>query len=159
MLALLGNLFKGQLKSEWIYGVIISSEIPTKNYRDFCPGSLLDGRTEISAFLVGISQTNSNSFVYHFQFESHELDFISCSFLPIWATLAFFDHFGLFKKFISYFQFEAEELDFTSCSVPHCLVTRNTLSRWRQAAIKMFKFPIDLPMTLHLCPEADREKW
>ena len=66
---------------------------------------------------------------------------------------------GYLNNFFSYFQFEAEELDFTSCSVPHCLVTRNTLSRWRQAAIKMFKFPLDLPMTLHLCPEADREKW
>ena len=29
--------FKGQLNSEWIYEVIISSKIPTKNYRDFCP--------------------------------------------------------------------------------------------------------------------------
>ena len=55
--------------------------------------------------------------------------------------------------------FDAEELDFNTCSVPHCLVTRNTLSRWRQAAIKMFKFPCDLPMTLHLCPEAERERW
>jgi hypothetical protein len=27
--------------------VIISSKIPTKNYRDFCPGSLLEGRAEI----------------------------------------------------------------------------------------------------------------
>ena len=31
--------FKGQLNSEWIYEVIISPKIPTKNYRDFCPGS------------------------------------------------------------------------------------------------------------------------
>ena len=35
---------KGQLNSEWIYEVIISPKIPTKNYRDFCPGSLLEGR-------------------------------------------------------------------------------------------------------------------
>ena len=40
--------FKGQLDSEWIYEVIVSSKIPTKNYRDFCPGSLLEGRAEIS---------------------------------------------------------------------------------------------------------------
>ena len=40
--------FKGQLNSEWIYEVIVSSKIPTKNYRDFCPGSLLEGRAEIS---------------------------------------------------------------------------------------------------------------
>ena len=34
---------KGQTNSEWIYEVIVSSKIPTKNYRDFCPGSLLEG--------------------------------------------------------------------------------------------------------------------
>jgi hypothetical protein len=39
---------KGQLNSDWIYEVIVSSKIPTKNYRDFCPGSLLDGREKIS---------------------------------------------------------------------------------------------------------------
>ena len=39
---------KGQLNSEWIYEVIVSSKIATKNYRDFCPGSLLEGSAEIS---------------------------------------------------------------------------------------------------------------
>ena len=39
---------KGQLNSEWIYDVIVSPKIPTKNYRDLCPGSLLKGRAEIS---------------------------------------------------------------------------------------------------------------
>ena len=39
---------KGQLNSEWFYEVIVSSKIPTKNYRDFCPGSLLEGRAKIS---------------------------------------------------------------------------------------------------------------
>ena len=37
---LTGNIcytVKGQLNSEWIYEVIVSSKIPTKNYRDFCP--------------------------------------------------------------------------------------------------------------------------
>ena len=38
---------KGQTNSEWIYEVIVSSKIPTKNYRDFCPGSLLEGRAKI----------------------------------------------------------------------------------------------------------------
>ena len=38
---------KGQLNSEWIYEVIVSPKIPPKNYSDFCPGSLLEGRTEI----------------------------------------------------------------------------------------------------------------
>jgi hypothetical protein len=30
------------------YEVIVSSKIPTKNYRDFCPRSLLEGRAKIS---------------------------------------------------------------------------------------------------------------
>ena len=43
---------KGQLDSEWIYEVIISPKIPTKNYQDFCPGSLLEGRAEILAIFL-----------------------------------------------------------------------------------------------------------
>ena len=39
---------KGQLSSEWIYEVINCSKIPAKNYRDFCLGSLLEGRAKIS---------------------------------------------------------------------------------------------------------------
>ena len=35
------HFFKGQLNSEWIYEVIVCPKIPTKNYRDFCPGILL----------------------------------------------------------------------------------------------------------------------
>ena len=37
---------KGQLNSEWI---MMSSflTLPTKNFKDFCPGSLLEGRAEI----------------------------------------------------------------------------------------------------------------
>ena len=31
------DVTKDQLKSEWIYEVIVSPKIPTKNYRDFCP--------------------------------------------------------------------------------------------------------------------------
>ena len=38
---------KGQLNSEWIYEVIVSPKMPTKDFPDFCPGSLLEGRTEI----------------------------------------------------------------------------------------------------------------
>ena len=37
-----------KLSSEWIYEVIVSSKIPSKNYRDFCSGSLLEGRAKIS---------------------------------------------------------------------------------------------------------------
>ena len=45
---LLQKLFKGQLNSEWIYEVIVSSKMPTKTYRNFGPGSLLEGMAEIS---------------------------------------------------------------------------------------------------------------
>ena len=31
------SLIKGQLNSEWIYEVIVSPKMPTKNYQDFCP--------------------------------------------------------------------------------------------------------------------------
>ena len=33
---------KGQLNSEWIYEVIVSPKMPTRNLKDFCPGSLLE---------------------------------------------------------------------------------------------------------------------
>ena len=39
---------KGQFNAEGIYEDIVSPEISTNNYRDFCPGSLLKGRAEIS---------------------------------------------------------------------------------------------------------------
>ena len=38
---------KGQLNSECIYEVIVSPKIPTKNFSDFCPGGLIEGRAEI----------------------------------------------------------------------------------------------------------------
>ena len=41
------HIAKGQLNSEWIYEVIISPKMPTKNYKDFCPVSLLEDRAEI----------------------------------------------------------------------------------------------------------------
>ena len=41
------GLCKGQWYSEWIYEVIVSPKMPTKNYQDFYPGSLLEGRAEI----------------------------------------------------------------------------------------------------------------
>ena len=44
---------KGQLNSEWVYEVIVSSEIPSKNYRDFGTRSLLEGRAEISVIFLG----------------------------------------------------------------------------------------------------------
>jgi hypothetical protein len=31
------RLLKGQLNSEWIYEVIVSPKMQTKNYKDFCP--------------------------------------------------------------------------------------------------------------------------
>ena len=38
---------KGQLNSEWIYDVIVYPKMPTKIFKGFCPGSLLEGRAEI----------------------------------------------------------------------------------------------------------------
>ena len=45
---------KGQLNSEWIYEVIVSPKMPTKNFSDFWPGGLLEGRAEIWEILAGI---------------------------------------------------------------------------------------------------------
>ena len=45
------------------------------------------------------------------------------------------------------------------CSVPGCVVSRNTLGKWRQAAVEHFLFPPSLPLTLHLCPEQERDRW
>ena len=59
-------------------------------------------------------------------------------------------------------QFESEEFDQNSintCSVPQCVVTRNTLSKWRIAAMELFEFPSHLPMTLYTCSESEKEKW
>ena len=56
---------KGQLNSEWIYEVIISPKMPTKNLKDFCPGSLLEGRAEILKIFgwhFGIKDDIINSF-------------------------------------------------------------------------------------------------
>ena len=45
---------KGQLNSEWIHEVILCPKIPTKNYRDFCPGSLLlQGYSQVPIKRVG----------------------------------------------------------------------------------------------------------
>ena len=44
---LICKLSKGQLNSEWIYDVIVSPKMPTKMFKDFCPGSFLEGRAEI----------------------------------------------------------------------------------------------------------------
>ena len=38
---------KGQLNSQWIYEVIVSPNIPTKFFKDFCHVSLLEDRAEI----------------------------------------------------------------------------------------------------------------
>ena len=40
---------KGQLNSEWIYEVIVSPKMPTKNYKDFCPTK----QTRIVALFFG----------------------------------------------------------------------------------------------------------
>jgi len=56
---------KGQLDSEWIYEVIVSSKIATKNYRDFCTGSLLEGRAKISV-IFGWDFRRNNDFINSF---------------------------------------------------------------------------------------------
>ena len=38
---------KGQENSEWIYEAIVSPKMPTKIFKNFCPGSLVEGRAEI----------------------------------------------------------------------------------------------------------------
>ena len=40
-----------------IYDVIVSPKMTSKNFKDFCPGSLLEGRAEI----LKISQTSGKS--------------------------------------------------------------------------------------------------
>ena len=42
---------KGQLNSEWIFEVIISSKMPTKHFPDFCPVRV---EQKSGKFLVGI---------------------------------------------------------------------------------------------------------
>ena len=49
---------KGQLNSEWIYEVIVSPKMTTKNLKDFCPGSLLEGRVEILKDFGGLEKTH-----------------------------------------------------------------------------------------------------
>ena len=44
-----------------------------------------------------------------------------------------------------------------TCSVPHCLVARNYLPRWRHAAVRLFKYPAGLPFTLH-APRSPEER-
>ena len=65
---------RGQLISEWIYEVIVYPKIPTKNYRDFCPGSLWEGRAEISVIFgwnFGINDDLINSFWIEPTFNVH----------------------------------------------------------------------------------------
>ena len=57
----IGLSSKGQLNSECIYEVIVYPKIPTKNYKDFCPGSLLEGRADISVIFgwnFGLAMTS-----------------------------------------------------------------------------------------------------
>ena len=51
---------KGQLNSEFI----VFSEIPAKNYRDFCPGSLLEDRAEISVIFGRFLEETTTSKIH-----------------------------------------------------------------------------------------------
>ena len=44
---LMFDYVKVQLNSEWIHEVIVFPKIQTKNYKDFCPRSLSEGRAKI----------------------------------------------------------------------------------------------------------------
>ena len=59
---------KGQLNSELIYDAIISLKMPTKNLKDFCPGSLLEeGRAEIlQIFGWHFGRNNSDTLINSF---------------------------------------------------------------------------------------------
>ncbi len=48
---------------------------------------------------------------------------------------------------------------FKNCYFIPYLMIRNTLGRWRLAAVELFNFPLELPVTLHICPEEERDKW
>ena len=56
---------KGQLNPECNHEVIFSPKMATKNFNDFCPGSLLEGRAEISVIFgwdLGRNNDLINSF-------------------------------------------------------------------------------------------------
>ncbi len=53
-----------------------------------------------------------------------------------------------------------DEQESASCSVSLCAVTRNTLPRWRRAAMEHFEWPASLPVTLHTARTfAQRVQW
>ena len=64
-----------------------------------------------------------------------------------------------FVKSLNVRKYDLNEELFNMCSVPQCIVSRNTLAKWRQLAISLFKFPRELPVTLHPCPDEERDKW
>ena len=39
------------------------------------------------------------------------------------------------------------------------MVSRNTLGKWRQAALDLFQFPAGLALSLHPCPARQRDRW
>ena len=51
-------LIKGQLNSEWIYEVIVSPKMQTKNYKDFCPTK----KARIVALFIGEFLVSVGSF-------------------------------------------------------------------------------------------------
>ncbi len=55
--------------------------------------------------------------------------------------------------------FDTEEVDYNLCNVPHCTVSRSSLGKWRTAAIETYDYPAELPVTLHLCPDSERDQW
>ena len=58
---------KGQLNSQWIYEVIVSPNIPTKFFKDFCHVSLLEDRAEILK-IFGWNFGRNNDLINHSEF-------------------------------------------------------------------------------------------
>ena len=56
-------------------------------------------------------------------------------------------------------KYDANEELYNMCSVPNCVVSRNTLAKWRLVAMERFQYPAQLPVTLHPCPDEERDKW
>ena len=93
---------KGQLDSEWIYEIIVSPKIPTKNYRYFCPWSLLEGSAEIFmifGWYFGRNDDLMNSFWIQLTFKFLSpcptvLDFWSIKLKKLSLKLIFADYTG-----------------------------------------------------------------
>ena len=82
---------KGQLNSEWIYDVIVSSKMPTKNFKDFRPRSLLSSWQGRNLSNFGRNDDIINSFWIQLNFKAYRLQSGWCSI--ILENVAVYQHF------------------------------------------------------------------